>query len=281
MTTQKVFEQLYMEIAALYSHTEAQLISRYVFQDVFQMTHHDINKEFSQENSEKLMSIQERLLNHEPWQHVVGLVDFYGMKFHVSPDVLIPRPETEELVALVLESLLPQQSVLDIGTGSGCIPIVLKKEAPDSNITSLDISPDALAMARKNAEKHHVDIDFKELDIRDQDLWKIFKDQKFDVVVSNPPYVLESEKSNMDAHVADFDPALALFVPDQDPLLFYKTISEFALQFLADGGHLFFEIHQDFGSEMKELLEIKGFKDIEVKKDLSGNDRFVMARVSR
>ena len=240
MTTQEAFEQFYTELAVLYDHTEAQLVALYVFQDVFQMKHQDIGKDFSQESVKKLMVIQDRLLAHEPWQHVVGFADFFGMKFHVSRDVLIPRPETEGLIALVLASLQKGQSVLDIGTGSGCIPIILKKEFPESVITSADISPQALAIARDNANTHDVDIDLREIDILDQDSWKTFEGKQFDIIVSNPPYVLENEKKSLETRVVDFDPALALFVPEKDPLIFYKAIADFATQFLSHEGMIFF-----------------------------------------
>ena len=219
-------------------------------------------------------------MNYEPWQHVTGFADFYGLKFQVSPDVLVPRPETEELVALILENVKPKQRVLDIGTGSGCIPITLKKKHEHLEVFSLDVSVAALEIAQKNAVLNKVKINWRQANILEQSEWRRVGAEQlekgFDIIVSNPPYVLESDKSEMHRNVLEFDPELALFVADETPLLFYNAIADFALQYLKPNGQLYFEIHQDFGQQTVELLKQKGFTNVILEKDLFGNDRMVI-----
>ena len=220
------------------------------------------------------------MLKYEPWQHIVGFADFYGSKFHVSPDVLVPRPETEELVQLILDHVKPMQTVLDIGTGSGCIPISIKKKYEHLMVFGLDVSEAALEIARKNAELNQVEINWRQADILNPKEWsRVGANQKFDIIVSNPPYVLESDKSKMHQNVLEFDPELALFVADETPLLFYDAIADFALQYLNANGQLYFEIHQDFGQQTVALLEKKGFTEVKLVKDLFGNDRIVAGNI--
>lgn len=230
------------------------------------------------ENFENAIS---RLKSHEPIQHIIGYVEFYGLPFQVSENTLIPRPETEELVAWVLDtakSKTDQLSILDIGTGTGCIAISLAKNLPSAKVYAMDVSQKALDIAKNNAKQNGVNIEFFEIDIldwrkRSEDLG--MENLKFDIVVSNPPYVRELEKEQMHTNVLDYEPALALFVSNDDPLIFYREIAQFALAYLKNNGHLFFEINQYLGSEMLDLLNSNGFKNAILIKDIFGNDRMI------
>jgi release factor glutamine methyltransferase len=280
MIAKTAFQNLHNALQTIYDNREAFTISTYIFEDVFKIYNSQSEKTLSEPQVTQLHEIQNRLLKHEPWQHVVGFADFYGSKFHVSPDVLIPRPETEELVQLILDNVKPKQTILDIGTGSGCIPISIKKKHEHLTVFGLDISEAALEIAQKNAALNHVEIHWRQADILNPNEWsRVGAEQKFDIIVSNPPYVLESDKSKIHRNVLDFDPELALFVADETPLLFYDAISDFALQYLKSNGQLYFEIHQDFGQQTVALLEKKGFTNVAVLKDLVGNDRIVFGKI--
>lgn len=236
-----------------------------------------------------LMQIATKQLEQEiPIQYIIGKTEFFGLPFHVNKEVLIPRPETEELVEQVLKkvSLIKtcntsknetikekQLKVLDIGTGSGCIAISLKKQLPSSEVSALDVSNKALRVAKKNALLNNVDINFIHLDIlKTNDL-----DKLYDVIISNPPYVRELEKKEIKNNVLNNEPHLALFVDNKNPLLFYNKIAELAKKFLIKNGQLHFEINQYLGKETIKLLAEKGFKNIQLKKDIFGNDRIITA----
>lgn len=278
MTAKTAFEQLYNALLSIYDNREAHTISTYIFEDVFKIFNPQSEKILSELQVTQLNEIQNRLLNYEPWQHVVGFADFYGSKFHVSPDVLVPRSETEELVQLILDNVKPMQTILDIGTGSGCIPISIKKKYEHLTVFGLDISEAALKIARQNAALNQVEINWRQADILNSNEWSRVGGQ-FDIIVSNPPYVLESDKSKMHRNVLDFDPELALFVADETPLLFYNAIADFALQYLKPNGQLYFEIHQDFGKETAELLRNKGFRNVAIVKDLFNNERIIFGKI--
>jgi release factor glutamine methyltransferase len=225
-----------------------------------------------------LKNILQRLQKEEPIQYILGNTEFYGLPFFVDENTLIPRSETEELVAWVIEEVAKLQSntvtklsILDIGTGTGCIPISLAKNLPNAKITAVDISSKALEVAKKNAQLNKVTIDFIELDI----LTTKSLPQEFDVIVSNPPYVRALEKVEIKNNVLENEPHLALFVADENPLIFYNKIADLAKQQLSKNGLLFFEINQYLGKETIALLEEKGFKNIELRKDIFGNDRLV------
>ena len=276
MVSKIAFQNLHNALQTIYDNREAFTISTYIFEDIFKIYNTQSEKTLSKSQVTQLDEIQNRLLKYEPWQHIVGFADFYGSKFHVSPDVLVPRPETEELVQLILDHVEPMQTVLDIGTGSGCIPISIKKKYEHLMVFGLDVSEAALEIARKNAELNQVEINWRQADILNPKEWsRVGANQKFDIIVSNPPYVLESDKSKMHQNVLEFDPELALFVADETPLLFYDAIADFALQYLNANGQLYFEIHQDFGQQTVALLEKKGFTEVKLVKDLFGNDRIV------
>ncbi len=234
--------------------------------------------EISQEQFNLLESATNKLQKEEPIQYILGKTEFYGLPFFVNEHVLIPRPETEELIEWIIEkvtstSLSDQNNILDIGTGSGCIPITLKKKLSKANITSIDVSEIAIEVAIKNAELNNVEINFIHQNILNtSELHK-----KFDLIVSNPPYVRELEKDEIKNNVLENEPHLALFVEDHNPLLFYDKIADLAKEFLLENGLLFFEINQYLAKETVELLEAKGYKNIELRKDLFGNDRMILA----
>ncbi len=216
------------------------------------------------------------LKKEKPIQYILGKTEFYGLPFKVNENTLIPRPETEELVAWVLEEFKNNNSIttiLDIGTGTGCIPISLKKHLSNANVNALDVSEKALAVAKENAKLNSVEVNFIH-----QDILQINSlSETFDVIVSNPPYVRELEKRKLKNNVLQNEPHLALFVTNDNPLLFYKKIAGLALLSLTKNGLLFFEINQYLGKETVEMLQNKGFKNIELRKDIFGNDRMIKA----
>jgi release factor glutamine methyltransferase len=220
----------------------------------------------------ELESAMSSLLTGIPIQYVLGKAAFYERDFFVSPDVLIPRFETEELVHLIIsENKLLSPSILDVGTGSGCVPITLSLEIPKSSVSGLDISSEALKVAGQNARSLQANVNFFHIDILQEDL----PPGPWDMIVSNPPYVRHSEKNAMHQNVVEHEPALALFVPDDDPLLFYRTITQKAPQKLNTGGKLYFEINEAFGLEIKQLLLREGFVGVSIHKDLQGKSRMV------
>ena len=233
---------------------------------------------------ETIDAITERLKRNEPVQYVLGEAWFAGMKFKVNKNVLVPRPETEELVDWVVNEIQKSnpdsywdksQNILDVGTGSGCIPIAIKKKLSLVNITAIDVCSDALFIATENAIKHNTEIDFILFDFLDEEKWK--KLGQFDIIISNPPYVKQSEKDGMHTRVKEFEPHLALFVPDNDALLFYEKLSDFSLQHLSPGGSLFVEINETLGNTVIKIFRSAGFTAIELKKDMQGKDRMVKA----
>jgi release factor glutamine methyltransferase len=217
------------------------------------------------------------LKKHRPIQYILGETMFLGLTFSVNEEVLIPRPETEELVDLIIrENKGRTLRILDIGTGSGCIAISLKKNLPESQVTGVDISEGALALARNNAEANRVAVPFIQLDILN--IFPLPIAEKLDIIVSNPPYVTSSEKKGMESNVLNYEPHLALFVPNEDPLLFYRKIIEVSVVYLNSGGRIYFEINKEKGKEITELLRLSGFDEITVKKDMQGMDRIISAR---
>jgi release factor glutamine methyltransferase len=232
--------------------------------------------ELSNEEWQEIKSIVIRLKDHEPIQYILGSTEFYGLPFFTTPGVLIPRPETEELVQWIIEeNHLISPHILDIGTGSGCIAIALKKNIPRASVKACDISPICMATALSNAKLNAAEVAVLEYDIIKQMPEVTFP--SFDIVVSNPPYVRESEMLVMEKNVLEYEPALALFVSDTDPLLFYERIADFSLQHLTNQGRLYFEINEAFGKECTEMLLAKGFSQIMLRKDLNGKDRMVRA----
>ncbi len=224
-----------------------------------------------------LKSATERLKKEEPIQYIIGKTEFYGLSFLVDENTLIPRPETEELVEWIIHEVNKKNlntkniSILDIGTGTGCIPISLAKNVSFANISAIDVSKNALKIAKKNALKNNVAINFEEIDILQTEKLST----KYDIIISNPPYIRELEKKEIQNNVLENEPHLALFVSNEDPLIFYNKIAGLAINHLTENGLLFFEINQYLASKTIDLLKEKGFTSIELKKDFSGNDRMI------
>lgn len=233
------------------------------------------NTEFSSLQLSRLEETLKRLKQQEPIQHITGKTEFFGLQFFVNQDTLIPRPETEELVELILDGNKESgYSVLDIGTGSGCIAIALARYLKESEVEAWDFSERALTVAKENAKLNKVDVNFSQIDV----LSDYPTDKRYHIIVSNPPYITESEKEEMEDNVLQYEPHSALFVPDNQPLLFYERIADIALQSLDDEGKLYFEINRAKGKETTEMLAAKGFSNIELLKDMSGNDRMISAK---
>lgn len=228
----------------------------------------------SVKEEQELESILARLHNFEPIQYILGEARFLGRTFRVTPGVLIPRPETEELVEMMLKELSPVSRVLDVGTGSGCIAISLAKELPESQVTAWDVSGEALSIAAANSKALQASVRFEQRDVLTYEPCVV---NCYDVIVSNPPYVTEAEKQEMEHNVLDWEPSLALFVPDTDPLRFYRRIAVLGLEMLTSGGKLYFEINRAFGKDTVAMLCETGYRAVRLQKDISHNDRFVIA----
>ena len=224
----------------------------------------------NKEQFDMFSNVMIRLLNEEPIQYILNTTSFYGLDFICTPSALIPRPETEELVDWILKSEKNKISILDIGTGTGCIPISLAKNNTDYTVSALDISDAGLELAKDNAQKNEVDISFISADIL-----SYTSDKRHDLIVSNPPYVRNLEKIKIQNNVLNFEPPLALFVDDDDPLVFYRAILEFAKSNLSEKGSVYFEINENLFNEMESLLASYRFSEIELKKDVFGKYRFI------
>ena len=270
------------ELKGLYPEPEIKSFIRMVLEKVSGLTPADIltypQRCLSEHHCNAIRLIVDRLKLREPIQYVLGQTFFYGIPIQVDNRVLIPRPETAELVDLVLkENEGSQGNILDIGTGSGCIAIALAVNLPLSHVVAFDVSVEALNVAYDNADANNVLVRFYQYDILKERNW----DNNFDVIVSNPPYIKESEQKSMEANVLDYEPSTALFVNDDDPLLFYRNIAEFAKLHLNNHGKLYFEINQEQGEQTKTLLKELGFDDVVLAKDLYGNDRMIRATYNK
>ena len=261
-----------------YSVQEAANLSRIVCCEMLGQTTIDyyLGKDIilSSKEMQKLNGILARLLNFEPIQYIQGTARFLERSYHVAPGVLIPRPETEELVEVMLREIPSDARILDIGTGSRCIAISLSKAFPNAKVTAWDVSEDALCIARRNNDDLQASVCFVKQDVL---AWRGDGGQCYDVIVSNPPYITESEKQEMERNVLDWEPFSALFVPNNDPLLFYRRIGELGRMMLVDGGRLYFEINRAYGEATAMMLCGQGYTGIRILKDISGNDRFVIA----
>lgn len=289
MTIQQGYKHLLYQLFGLHTDREATAICDLVIAYITGQQKIDriLNKTMplSKLQEEQLENFTLQLLQKQPVQYVLQEAWFAGMKFFVDNSVLIPRPETEELTAWIIEEAQEIQTqnkeddtpirILDIGTGSGCIAITLKKKLPKASIFAIDVSEKAISVATKNALANSTYIQFSVNDILSRNNWKVLPE--FDILVSNPPYIKESEAAMMDNNVKDYEPGLALFVKDEERLLFYNAISDFGLYKLRKKGKLFFEINELYGKEVSELLLEKGYKNIHLKKDVSGKDRMIMA----
>ena len=266
------YEEISSRLSALYETGEAKAIARWVLDVGFGLSMADILcGKVAALPQQELEAIVRRLERGEPVQYVLGLADFCGRQFHVEPGVLIPRPETEELCRWMIETGIGG-AVLDIGTGSGCIACTLAAAQPEAKVTAWDISETALRVASENAKRCHVHVTFERVDVLQAPLTS----HLWDMIVSNPPYICERERSIMDRNVLEHEPHTALFVPDDDPLLFYRAISDYALQALRPEGALFFEINPLHAELLRRHLEAKGFC-VEQREDQFGKIRFTKA----
>lgn len=274
-----VLQYLKQYLTAVYTPREADNIAKMVLEDKFGITNYStIRHDLTSQQQLELTDTAQQLEQGIPWQYVVGQADFYGYKFGVNPNTLIPRIETEELVHWVIQEHQQQVgNLLDIGTGSGCIAITLQKELPQYGVTAIDVSQAALEQTQKNAQQNKISIITKQLDILDEQAWQQMP--VFDVIVSNPPYILPSEKQLMPQHVLEHEPALALFVEEENPLLFYEKIAQFGVQYLKEGGSLYFEINEHFGKEVVALLEQQeAYYQVTLKADFQGRERMIRAK---
>nr|WP_315162216.1 peptide chain release factor N(5)-glutamine methyltransferase [uncultured Flavobacterium sp.] len=272
--------QFIQELTPIYDAGEAESFFYLILEEKHQLKRIDLalhpDLVFSEAEIVVWNSILEQLKQEIPVQYLLGKTSFYGLDFEVNENVLIPRPETEELVEWILESRKSKVEsqnirILDIGTGSGCIAISLAKNIPNAQVFAIDVSEKALATAKKNAERNAVEVTFLNQNILETEDLR----QQFDIIVSNPPYVRNLEKEEIKKNVLDNEPHLALFVEDNDALIFYKKIAELAQKNLSENGQLYFEINQYLGKETVDLLEKMNFKNIELRRDIYGNDRMI------
>jgi release factor glutamine methyltransferase len=271
-------------LSVVYGVSEAKSMLYVLLKHYFNLSKLDIAKDsnirFTESEMLKLHFGVKDLLKSKPIQYITERAEFCELEFMLNEHVLIPRPETEELVQMIVSDLSVIDSnmyILDIGTGSGCIPIFIKKSLPDSVVYGVDISEDALAVATKNSLIHNIEVHFKSLNILN--INSNLELPTFDVIISNPPYVRESEKKLMKKNVLDYEPNLALFVSDDTPLLFYESIAEFGKKFLNNNGFIYFEINEYLGKEIKKMLSGYGYSNIQLFEDFRGKDRFICAQL--
>lgn len=271
------YGELWRRLAALYDAGEAKAIVRMVLDVRFGLSPTDIYcgkvTQLSANDTEILEKMMQRLERAEPVQYVLGKADFCGRTFAVAPGVLIPRPETGELCRWIISGARGGERLLDIGTGSGCIAVTLQQEIAGAAVTAWDLSPEALSIARANAEAIGAEVSMVQQDAlqppADHGLW--------DIIVSNPPYICNRERQHMERNVTDYEPQLALFVPDDDPLRFYRAIARYAAQALKPGGALFFEINPLYAADMPPMLSALGYTAMETRRDMYGKQRFIKA----
>lgn len=282
MNIKNTYQDFTKKLQTIYQEGEANAIARIVFEDAFKLYDFSSERDFSSENQKRLEEIQSRLLKNEPVQYIFGEADFYGYKFKVNEHVLIPRQDTEELVFYVkntVRSFVKKNAItlLDIGTGSGCIPITLKKLFPEMEVHALDVSEGALEIAKMNAEKLATDIVFHQKNILEKEGWESLPN--FDIIVSNPPYIPFREAHHMPENVKKFEPHLALFIDDENPLVFYEMIADFAKQKLNNDGYLFFETNEFNAKEVLSMLRNKTFANVVLEQDMEGKDRMIRAQL--
>lgn len=271
-------EYIRTQLSKMFTLGEIRVFTTLILKEVSNLSFSDIIackfKDLSDNEKQNIISIVKRLLNNEPIQYILGKTEFYGLEFKVSPAVLIPRPETEELIEwILLETKKINPHILDIGTGSGCIAITLAKKMQYATVDAWDISESALEIARQNAITNNVSVEFSNVDV----LKSLSVRKYFDIIVSNPPYIKESEKEKMEKNVLDYEPHEALFVANNDALIFYNRITDIAKENLNENGVLYFEINRANGVEIVQMLKRKGLMNIELKKDISGNNRMIRA----
>lgn len=279
MTVNELYRNFLQQLRHIYEQSEAANICTILFEQLAGVTRSAIIKDpafvLDEKVTLKLQEALEDLKTHKPIQYVLGEAWFYHMKLKVSPAVLIPRPETEELVDLAIKHLkdFPATNLIDIGTGSGCIPIAIKKNIPGVEITAVDLSNDALIIASENAAQQKTPINFKELDFLDEKNWTSFP--TFDVIISNPPYIPANEKELLDKNVTAFEPHTALFVTNEQPLIFYEKIAAFGKEHLSVHGKIFMEVHEHFAKNVASLFGDE-YYTAEIKHDLQGKERMLI-----
>ncbi|HXU26732.1 MAG TPA: peptide chain release factor N(5)-glutamine methyltransferase [Bacteroidia bacterium] len=276
------------ELTDIYTESELQNITNWVFEKQLSLNSSQlISNSNIRVNQSDLILLEQmcyKLKAHTPIQYVLGEAEFYHLKFKVNSSVLIPRPETEELVDMIIKNFKTQASltILDVGTGSGCIPISIKKNIPGANVFGLDVSDAALEVAKFNATQNKVDVNLFKADVLAENVAEIVlnqtKNQKIDVLISNPPYVLQSEKEGLHNRVKNYEPHLALFVDAPDPILFYRKIALLAKKILSNNGFLYFECHTNYAEAVSQLLTNANFQQITLSKDMAGLSRFVIAK---
>lgn len=281
MTTKEAISQLGESLQTIMDAREATNVANIVFEDVFAWKRGQGDRQLSNSEQEEWVQIKNRLLSGEPLQYVLGMADFYGLTFKVNPTVLIPRPETEELVYQILARAKDHSwsTGLDIGTGSGCIPISLKKSRPDWQLSAMEISHEALAVAQENAVLNEVNLQWIRQSVLEKANWSSIP--SFDFIVSNPPYIPDREREVMSHSVIDFEPEIALFVPDADPFLFYRTILYLAEQKLNPGGALFFEVNEFNAKDLLGIVPDQLFESVELIQDMQGKDRIFYGQKAR
>lgn len=278
MTIRALYQTFLDQLLPLYPISEAEQIRQMAFESMASISRSDIvmhpEKIISSNQEQQLMDALSKLCEYIPIQYVLGESWFYKLRFEVNESVLIPRPETEELVTAAIQRLLPQDNprVLEIGTGSGCIPISIKKNVAAASITSIDISKESLQVAAKNALTHSTEIEFVQCDFLEDSSWNAFG--QFDLIISNPPYIPKSEIHTMDKHVTAHEPHLALFVADQEPCIFYKKIAQFGIDHLHLAGIIMVEVHEKYAHEAAATFAQKGYTT-SIQKDFFGKERMV------
>jgi release factor glutamine methyltransferase len=280
MMLKELYRNFLVQLQKIYSLSEATAITDWVFEKMASLKRSDIlknpEKKISPAADELIQNTLKELLLFKPIQYVLGEAWFYRMKIKVNEHVLIPRPETEELVEQLIKdrkSKLTDPAILDIGTGSGCIPIAIKKNLPASKLTAIDVSKDALALAKQNATLHNAHIHFIELDFLDETNWQAMG--IFDIIISNPPYIPINEKEKLDKNVTAFEPHLALFVPDKSPLIFYEKIAAFGRDHLLPNGKIYLETHEDYAKGAAALFH-HNYQTVMIKKDMYGKERMII-----
>ena len=278
MKIENAFELFQAELSGIYDDSEATSVTRIVFEDVFQL-HRRMGENLQASELEDMNRILDRLQKGEPVQYILGEADFWGLRIMVNPHVLIPRMDSETLVdeALVWlrEAGIEQPRVLDIGTGSGCLALAIKHGYENALVQALDIDPEALQLAGLNASRLNLEIELQQANILNEEQWP---EESFDLIVSNPPYIPPSEKNKMPDRVLHHEPELALFVPEEDPMLFYNSIADFARKTLRAEGAVLVEINEFRANEVVEVFRNAGYSQIKVIQDLGGADRVVLAR---
>lgn len=286
MTTIQAYNDFAKELKTIYNDREAENITDWIFWNVTGLKKWEIRNNASEPEypvSGKLEKYLKQLLQHKPVQYVLNEAWFYKRKFFVNENVLIPRPETEELVEWVITDLRSTKpevrsnnnfKIIDIGTGSGCIPVSIKKELPGITVAAIDISEKALQVAKKNSEELNAEVNFSQTDFLNEKEWNLL--ENYDIIVSNPPYIPLSEKDILSKNVTEFEPGIALFVENNNPFIFYERLSVFACSHLNPNGKIYVEVHEEYANEVKNIFQKKGFSAI-LKKDIYGKERMIKA----